>query len=227
MKLSLLLMLLLCLKATTWTQSATVIDEQVLSNGKLIRLTANASPDENKRYAIVFINRLTNDTVVNYMDSIQHAHCSPPNSIFFINDSVGFFTESGGCYASYNWLFRTTDRGLTWKFVESGSRTDGNSFRMLNNKSFYMFDALRGIIIWEIKDGKLIYSLTSDGGVNWTTTSQAVKEKDNLKTIQSICFSADGQVTLICTEKFIVESDRKKVLVLQSDDYGKSFHKLQ
>ena len=105
-------------------------------NGKLVRLTVNGSADENKRYAIELINRFTNDAIVHYMDSVQHAHCSPPNAIFFVNDSIGFFTESGGCYASYNWLFRTTDRGLTWKFIESGSRTDGNSLRMLNNESF-------------------------------------------------------------------------------------------
>jgi hypothetical protein len=88
-------------------QNKTISDQQILANGTLIRLLAYSSPDENKRYSIEFVNRLTNDTLVNFIDSVQHAHCSPPNSIFFINDSTGFFTESGGCYASYNWLFRT------------------------------------------------------------------------------------------------------------------------
>lgn len=217
----------MCIASIAWGQSNTLIDQQILSNGKLIRLTSNGSADENKRYAIELINRLTNDTILHYMDSIQHAHCSPPNSIFFVNDSTGFFTESGGCYASYNWLFRTTDRGLTWKFIESGSRTDGNSFRLLNNESFYMFNELHGIIVWELKEGKLIYSLTSDGGVNWTKHRQVVMSKDNRKEIQSISFSADGQVTVVCAEKFILEPDRKRVLVLQSNDFGKLFHPLK
>ena len=60
-------------------QNKTVIDEQVLTNGKLIRLTSFYSNDENKHYAIELINRFSDDTIVNYIDSIQHAHCSPPN----------------------------------------------------------------------------------------------------------------------------------------------------
>jgi hypothetical protein len=207
-------------------QNKTFIDQLILANGTLIRLIANSSPDENKRYSIEFVNRLTNDTLVNFIDSVQHAYCSPPNSIFFINDSIGFFTESGGCYASYNWLFRTYDRGLTWKYIESGSRTDGNSFRMLNNDSFFMFNETKGIIIWEIKDGKLIYSLTSDGGKNWTFYSKLSLDLNKSIEFQSISFSKDGQVTLVCGEKYIFESDRKRVNILQSNDFGKSFHVL-
>jgi hypothetical protein len=121
-------------------QNKTIIDEQYLSNGTQIRLLAYPSTVEKKQYSVEFVNRLTNDTLENFIENVTHTHCSPPNSIFFINDSTGFFTESGGCYASYNWLFRTNDRGLTWKFIKSGSRTDGNSLRILNNESFFMFN---------------------------------------------------------------------------------------
>lgn len=196
-------------------QQTYVIDKQVLPNGIIIRLTSNGSGDENKRYAMESINRYTNDTIVNYIDSVQHAHCSPPNSIFFINDSIGFFTESGGCYASYNWLFRTANRGLTWQRIESGSRTDGNSFQMLTNESFYMFNQLKGIIVWEIKKGRLIYSLTNDGGINWTQKEQTVFVQEDKKVFQSINFSAEGQVTLVCSEAYLLESDRKKAEILQ------------
>lgn len=181
---------------------------------------------KNKRYSIEFINRLTNDTLVNYIDSIQHAHCSPLNSIFFINDSVGFFTESGGCYASYDWLFRTTDKGKTWKFIETGSRTSGNSeFCMLSNKTFYMFDEIKGIIIWDVKDGKLIYSLTSDGGISWKIYTQKVKA--NINEIQNISYSADGQVTVVCSEKYLRESERKRVTIIQSNNFGNTFLELK
>lgn len=228
MKWNLILVIFMCLRSTTWGQSETVVDQQILANGTLIKLTANSSADENKRYAIEFIDRLTNDTIVNYIDSIQHAHCSPPNSIFFINDSTGFFTESGGCYASYNWLFRTTDRGLTWKFVESGSRTDGNYYSRLNNETFYMFNELDGIIIWHInEEGNLLYSVTNDGGINWLPKSKFVGKDKTAQKIQNINYSADGQVTIAFCEKYILEFDRKKVIIIQSNDFGKSFHKLK
>lgn len=210
--------------ACSFGQSKRVIDEQFLSNGKLIRLIENLSTDKNKHYALEFVNRFTNDTIVNFIDSVQHAPCSPLNSIFFVNDSIGFFTESGGCYASYNWLFRTTDRGLTWKRIESGSRTDGNSFRMLHNESFFMFDELKGIIIWEIEDGKLIYSLTSDGGINWESQSAPKLNLNDLYKFRSISFANDGQVVIVCAKKYLFESDRTYVKIIQSKDFGKSFH---
>lgn len=210
-----------------WGQQPYVIDEQVLPNGIIIRLTSNGSGDENKRYSLESINRATNDTIVNFIDSVQHAHCSPPNSIFFINDSIGFFTESGGCYASYNWLFRTNNRGLSWQRIESGSRTDGNSLKMLTNESFYMFNELKGIIVWKIEEGRLIYSLTNDGGINWIQKEQTVFEKEDKKEFQSISFSADGQVTLVCSEAFLLESHRKKVEILQSNNFGETFRKIR
>jgi hypothetical protein len=220
------LVLCFCYSSYCFGQKQTIIDQQVLNSGKLIRLISNSSADENKRYSIEFINRLTNDTLVNYIDSIQHAHCSPPNSIFFINDSVGFFTESGGCYASYDWLFRTTDKGKTWKFIETGSRTSGNSeFCMLSNKTFYMFDEIKGIIIWDVKDGKLIYSLTSDGGISWKINTQKVKA--NINEIQNISYSADGQVTVVCSEKYLRESERKRVTIIQSNNFGNTFLELK
>ena len=208
-------------------QSLNIIDEQILSNETLIRLLSNSSPDENKRYSIEFINKFKNDTIVSYIDSIQHAHCSPLNSIFFINDSIGFITESGGCYASYDWLFRTSDKGQTWKYIETGSRTSSNSqFCRLNNKTFYMFDESKGIIIWDFKDDKLLFSLTSDGGENWNLKSQEFTLKANINEMQNIIFSADGEVTIVCNEKYMLESDRKRVLIIQSNNFGKSFHKL-
>ncbi|MFN4812708.1 MAG: WD40/YVTN/BNR-like repeat-containing protein [Bacteroidota bacterium] len=209
-------------------QNKTVIDEQVLTNGKLIRLTSFYSNDENKHYAIELINRFSDDTIVNYIDSIQHAHCSPPNSILFVNDSTGFFTESGGCYASYDWLFRTTDRGKTWKHIKTGSRTYGNpALCRLNSSTFYMFTELKGIIIWDFKEGKLTYSLTSDGGINWKTNSQDIVVNTRINEIHNITYSADGQVTLECGEKYIVEGDRKKVTIIQSNNFGNSFNELK
>lgn len=211
-----------------WCQTKTVIDEQNLANGKLVKLTSYYTNDENKQYAIEFINRLSNDTIVNYIDSIQHAPCSPINSLFFINDSIGFFTESGGCYASYDWLFRTTNKGKTWKQIKTGSRTFGNpALCRLNNRTFYMFNELKGIIIWDFLEGKLIYSLTSDGGINWEMNSQDIATKAKINEIHDISYSADGQVTLVCGEKYSLESDRKKVSIIQSNNFGNTFSELK
>jgi hypothetical protein len=211
-----------------WCQTKTVIDEQNLTNGKLVRLTSYYTNDENKHYAIEFINRLSNDTIVNYIDSIQHAHCSPINSLFFINDSIGFFTESGGCYASYDWLFRTTDKGKNWKHIKTGSRTFGNpALCRLNNRTFYMFNELKGIIIWDFLEGKLTYSLTSDGGINWKMNSQDIATKSKINEIHDISYSADGQVTLVCGEKYLLEPERKKVTIIQSNNFGNTFSELK
>ena len=198
-----------------------------MPSGMLIRLTANASGDEHKKYALDFINRLTNDTISNFIDSVEHAHCSPPNSIFFINDSTGFFTEAGGCYASYNWLFRTNDRGENWTFIDSGSRTDGNSFGMLNNESFYMFNEKEGIIVWELLDGSLVYSLTSDGGLTWSRKTQNMFNKEEHLEVESISFSASGQITIVCAINYVRETERQPVHVIQSNNYGKSFKALK
>jgi len=228
MKKKLILWVFTFISTNIWCQTKTVIDEQYLAKGKLVRLISYYTNDENKHYAVEFINRQSKDTIVTYIDSIQHAHCSPINSIFFINDSIGFFTESGGCYASYDWLFRTKDKGKTWKYVESGSRTTGNSeYCRLGNKTFYMFNELKGIIIWNFLEGKLTYSLTSDGGINWETNSQDISTKAKINEIHDISYSADGQVTLVCGEKYILESDRKKVTIIQSNNFGNSFSQLK
>jgi WD40 repeat protein len=225
MKQLLLICTTLLLGLSAYGQKSLLIDEQQLPNGKFIRLVSNHSPDENKRYALEFINRFTKDTLTHYIDSIEHAHCSPINSIFFINDSTGFFTESGGCYASYDWLFRTTDKGLTWKYIESGSRTFGHSaLCRLNNKSFYMFNEFNGIIIWNVENGKLIYSLSSDGGLSWHSHAQNIHVKPTINEVQHFSFSTDGQVTLVFSEKYVLETDRKRVIIIQSSDFGKSFH---
>lgn len=90
-----------------------------------------------------------------------------------------------------------------------------------------MFNELKGIIIWDFKEGKLTYSVTSDGGLSWNAKSQEFKVKPEINEIQNINYSADGQVTLVCIEKYIRESDRKRVTILQSNNFGNSFETLK
>jgi hypothetical protein len=90
-----------------------------------------------------------------------------------------------------------------------------------------MFTELKGIIIWDFKEGKLTYSLTSDGGINWKTNSQDIAVNTSINEIHNITYSAEGQVTLECGEKYIVEGDRKKVTIIQSNNFGNSFNELK
>lgn len=219
---------MLSLNLMNYAQKATLIDQQVLDAGKFVQLVSYPTGDENMRYALKFINFFTKDTLTNFMKDVQHAHCSPPNSIFFINDSVGFFTESGGCYASYNELFRTSDRGLSWQFIESGSRIDGNYYSRLNNETFYMFNESEGIIIWHVnEENQLMYSLTNDGGLKWNQHTISMDKIKGGNEIQSIYYSKNGQVTIIISSAFILESDRENVVILQSKNFGKSFKELR
>ncbi len=216
-------LLFLSISTKSFCQKETLIDQQFMSNWTVIRLVRFYTSDENSRYALQFINQLKKDTIVEFLDSVQHAHCSPPNSIFFINDSIGFFTESGGCYASYDWLFRTNDRGKTWNHIQSGSRTSGNAeMDGLTNQSFYMFNEKKGVIIWKLEKGQLLYSTTNDGGINWVQQffkSDKIKEQQ----IQHIRFSARGEITLVLSNLFVFETDREESLIFKSTNFGKSF----
>lgn len=219
---------LISIATSGYSQQATLIDQQVLEPGKTVQLVSFPTGNENTHYALQYINLFTKDTLTNYMREVQHAHCSPPNSIFFINDSVGFFTESGGCYASYNQLFRTSNRGLSWQFIESGSRIDGNFYSRLNNETFYMFNESQGIIIWHVnEENQLMYCLTNDGGITWNQHNISMEKFDGSDEIQNIYYSKNGQVTIVMSSAFIFESDRENVVILQSNNFGKSFKELR
>lgn len=206
---------------TYLAQKRQIIDEQRLTYERTIALTQSENG-----YELMFINRVKNDTAYQSIEGIQHAPASPPNSIFFVNDSVGFLTESGGCYASYNWLFRTNNGGLTWKFIETGSRTEGNYYSKLSNETFYMFNERAGIIIWRVEKNNLIYSITNDGGLVWAEKKMKVSNLSGKVKLSAIEFSAEGQVLVSVSDKYILESQRKKTTILESTNFGKSFREI-
>ena len=59
---------------SVWCQNKTVIDEQLLTNGRSISLVSYYSDDQNKLYGLEITDRLTQDTITHYIDNIQHAH---------------------------------------------------------------------------------------------------------------------------------------------------------
>lgn|GEM_PF-4000984 len=90
-----------------------------------------------------------------------------------------------------------------------------------------MLNEVKCIIVWNIRNGLFIYSLTNDGGVNWTEKSQLVDKKRLVKEIQRINYSADGQATIAFSEKYFYESNRKRPTFIQSNNFGHSFQKLK
>jgi hypothetical protein len=214
-------LLFLSYNHTYLAQKRYIIDEQRLTYEKTIALTQSEN-----RYELMFINQVKNDTTYQSIEGIQHAHCSPPNSIFFVNDSIGFLTESGGCYASYNWLFRTKDRGVTWEFIESASGTEVSYGSKLNNETFYMFNERAGIIIWRVEKNNLIYSITNDGGLVWAEKKMKVSNLSGKVELSAIEFSAEGQVLVSVSDKYILESQRKKTTILESTNFGKTFREI-
>jgi hypothetical protein len=206
----------------TYAQKYREIDRQQFKDARIISLVHVLNKDSTSSYQLLFVDLLKKDTIRNIIDSIQHVPCSEPNGIFFINDLTGFLTECGGCYGYYNYLFRTTNRGLTWKKIAVGNEWVSN----LNNKTFYMFNEQQGIIVWGINGDVFEYSITHDGGASWERKDIKFENVFYRKT-SSIDFSSDGQVTIVFNEPYLLESERKRTLVIQSNDYGKSFHKMK
>jgi Neuraminidase (sialidase) len=85
-----------------------------------------------------------------------------------------------------------------------------------------MFNEKKGVIIWELEKGQLVYSTTNDGGINWeqqSFKSYKIKEQQ----IQHIRFSASGEITLVLSNLFVFETDREESLIFKSTNFGKSF----
>jgi hypothetical protein len=198
-------------------------DKQLLESRRWVSLYENVR-NLNNKFTLVNTSLNYNDSVKIVIDSIDIVPCDGPSSIFFLNDSVGFLTQSGGCYAHYNFLHRTSDGGNSW--VEVIHVVGADLPPSLNNDNFYMFDDTRGIIIWQIKNGYVDYSESNDGGNTWILKKAKVKP-DLGAHILSIQFSVNGQITLVTGTRSMIESDKKEVCVLQSNDFGKTYRILK
>ena len=208
---------------TTVTQAQRFnnLDIETLPGNRMVLLQRDASVGGEEGFRLFFTDVLYEDSLIIAIDSIDHVPCGGPNSLFFINDSVGFMMESGGCYAYYNWMYRTPDRGHTWKKVVFETNTE--LFPNLSNKNFYMFNNLRGIIIWQVGGGKIIYSTTEDGGFTWKREMKDIGLNQSIRIIDSIHFSATGQIIVIATEKERISIENKNGTIVISEDFGKTF----
>ncbi len=221
----------ICLLAafTLHGQSDQTIDKQDLKTGKWVSLVSTFQPnDEEHVYQLVFTNPNYRDSAIIQIDSLELPQCVVPNSIFFLNDSVGFLTAAGGCYLSYNGLFRTTDRGHSWQSIFLDLKEeDAGSLHLsrICNDNFHMYDDLRGMIVWKIIDYKIWYSVTNDGGLTWTLRSETVAPSNtHLNNIEIVHFSDLGLATLIVRN---YNAQSQHTVVYQFTDYGEHFRLLR
>lgn len=200
--------------------------EYAYSNGSHLFLVENFT-QKGERHSLSFVktNRNYQDSVIYHLDTINVIPCGHINSMHFINDSVGFITESGGCYAYYNYLFRTEDAGKSWKAVEIQV---GNEFEaVLNEDHFFMFDEKNGMIIWKVDNRKVYYSVSSDGGKSWKTKTFSLDADESYRYLTGIHFSKGGQIILVVSSEFAgIKSRTNSLLVFQSLDFGKTFKKM-
>ena len=195
-----------------------------LEGNVLVFLQRGFSAENGHSYRLLFTDVQNTDSLIVIIDSIEHVPCGGPNSIFFIDDSTGFLFESGGCYAYYNWMYRTADKGHTWKKVVFEIGTE--LFPDLNAKKFYMFGHQRGIIIWQVANGNLVISTTADGGFTWTREIILIGTEIPVRNIDNIRFAANGQILVTVSEYTTAETSNNPAMVFQSTDFGKSWRML-
>ena len=90
-----------------------------------------------------------------------------------------------------------------------------------------MFGRERGIIIWQIANGNLIYSITTDGGYIWKREMQNIGTDISVRNIDNIHFAANGQILVTVSEYTTAEMMQNPATVFQSDDFGKSWRMLK
>ena len=181
----------------------------------------NRVPD----YVLEFFNKKTQETLSVTIDSIDHVPCGNI-SAQFVNEKLGFIYETGGCYATYNWLYRTEDGGNTWKRVIA--KID-NEFSYIRGKEFFMFNEKSGIVLWQMKDEQLTWLVTNDGGLTWTNKTENFKDVgEQFQYIIQTSFNENGIITLHVTANMqSLEEMKKNLVMIQSIDAGNSFYLLQ
>lgn len=182
------------------------------------------------------------DTLIQriYSDSVNHPfqllHTPSNLNIQHLNDSIWYLYGTRVEYAPYPFIFRTTNSGASWETImESWTETKiqyENAYKNMDEKSFHMFDQMKGIWIVRLQNNKVDYRITNDGGFTWKNRSFRVKNGSKLKNGSSdidVKYSEDNSVQIsICG---YLKSDDKwtKVSVIpvySSNDFGRKFKAL-
>lgn len=211
--------LILLMSINAMAQTTETIDRFSIPN-KNFDLIKHVRTDGSKYYEIRsyfwdFDNKWTLDI------DTSNFGCGEVKSLFFVTPQVGFVTESGGCYAYFDRLHRTTDGGKTWTLVHENNPI--YHFGTLAKHNFFMFNENDGIIIYEINEQKLMVALTHDGGIVWDKKDIPIDVDSNISSIGDIWFSNQGQIVLILKYYEFGPLKDKQAVVVQSTDYGKKF----
>lgn len=217
-----------------------IIDIQTLSSKEAYYLVHRVSDE--KKDSVSFINRnvqielkYTNDdgktfTLCN-LDSVlsvlKGTLNTPTLNIHFVNKNLGFIYGYATVYAFYPILFRTEDGGKTWQTIIAG--TTGTPLRRTD---FFMFDEKNGIIVnnWG-NEPNFNYMLTNDGGKTWKQHVFKISQKNirilNEDGMLTESYNEDGQVSIIFTTPDSGRRGTSRVLMIQSNDFGKTFKELK
>lgn len=210
---------------TSIAQKRHILDTQLLTGGFFRQLVSVTPKDSQSRYYLESFSYHAADTQRYLVSDYGDIPGGSRGAVFFLDDQNGFITEHGGCYAYYNRLNKTTDGGKTWRRVLAltGVTYPAN----LSDKNFYMFDSLRGIIIWSVAEGKLLCSFTHDGGETWQPKEISFPINKPLSEIRSISFSDDGHIQISMGASLSYKKQVHNQLVFESADYGKSYRRLK
>ncbi|MDI9358355.1 MAG: sialidase family protein [Phycisphaerales bacterium] len=91
-------------------------------------------------------------------------------AITFNTATNGYLVGEGNTQSDYNFLFKSTDGGTSWK--NEGVRL--MQYRNSNVKVLLFSTTTNGFIVATTVTGRTLYSTTSDGGQTWTDTMNLV-----------------------------------------------------
>jgi hypothetical protein len=106
-------------------------------------------------------------------------------NIQYLNDTLWYLYGTVVGYWSYPFIFKTTNAGKSWQKILDIMPIPWNCiplwakdfvvYRTLDKNLFHMFNSSEGIWIVTLKNHRIIYRLTNDGGLTWKNKSAKLK----------------------------------------------------
>lgn len=146
--------------------------------------------------------------------------------IDFVDRNLGFLYGTAMVYAYYPFVYRTTDGGHTWTFYTYKELAEARGIMGMQLEHFHMFDDKHGIILWSWDAVSQHYSLTSDGGATWKHHSFLLPSVGKCVQLDHVTFTGVSNVTLVYVVSDCKDSKSSDTRIMKSENYGKSFRRL-
>jgi photosystem II stability/assembly factor-like uncharacterized protein len=215
---------------------STILQSQVFNDGRSVSLVADSgwadamASDYNLSLRFTAVDGVTLATIpLDFLDTSLSGNPLTEINIHFTDPKTGFLYGYETGYGYLTFLFRTEDGGKTWKRI---ILDDIGYSSQLSRNDFFMFNTKQGIIIslgnFPVE---FHYFLTSDGGKTWQEHQSTLPDKDMMLTngedYLKASFSSDGKVTVMIIDPVDYNSNITKTFVLQSSNFGESFHEMK